>query len=211
MNPVEITKDFGKGVLKGTVNEIVDTGVEKTHFDHNGLNNSNKAVRGLSGFAVEGTKGAVEGVPNRMIDNLDEVRKGNMTLDEAVDDAFDTKKIAEDYIKDGTEGAADQVYGNAVNGKEVSLDDLQDKKIRSKIPTDVISDPEKWIKNGGSIHMDSKGEVTFESRDMKVHNTQYKEPTDKIYYDDKGKVDYDRSTIDDTQSQVGGHMSQSKK
>ena len=208
-DPVEISKDFGSGVISGSINEIVDTGVKKIHLDHYGLNNKSKIISGTTGFAIEGTKEATNGVAKRMYKGLVDIATGeNITLSDVIDDAFDKNEILKDYLTEGANGATEQVAGNAINGDKVTLDDLKNEDIRSKIPTDVISEPEKWIKNGGNIYMDSKGEVTFEAREMKARNSLLSQPKDVLKYNN-GKVDYDRSTVNNTQKVVGGHFSAS--
>ena len=190
-NAKEIGKDIVKGTVNGIVNERIDSGVAKTKFLDKGLNSDSKITRGVTSFATEGTKGVTSGVVNRTVN-------GERVLDPA--------EMKRDFIKKGVEGAAKNTAGKKITGKEITAKDLKDDKIRSKIPTDVVSNPEKWISNNGKIYMDNNGKVTFEASDEKARNTYFSKPKDKLFYGDDGKPNYERSTVTAGKKDIGGQF-----
>lgn len=202
----EMSKDFVGGAVSGSTGEIVDTVVSTKGIDHYGLNSDNKIIRGTSGFFVEGGKSVITKGEERFTDSLID----GEGFVEATKSVFDVEEMFKDGISGGAKGAANYTVGNKTVGDELSLKDLEKAETLQKIPTDVVQDPQNWIKNGGKIYMDSHGKVTFEARNMKVNNTILEEPKDKLYYNDSGNADYDRSTVNSSQKVVGAHFSPSK-
>lgn len=202
----EIGKDIVGGAVSGSTGEIVDTVVSTKGIDHYGLNSDNKIIRGTSGFFVEGGKSVFTKGEERFTDSLID----GEGFVEATKSAFDVEEMFKDGISGGAKGAANYTVGNKTVGDELSLKDLEKAETLQKIPTDVVQDPQDWIKNGGKIYMDSKGKVTFEAKNMKESNTIWNKPKDILYYNDKGKADYDRSTINSSQEVNGAYFSTSK-
>ena len=199
----EMKKDATTGAITGSINGISGEATKKTHFDSDYLNNDNSKVRTISSATYEGVKSGGTGIITRYT----EARLDGYSHDEAKEEALDSSKIVQDVIKDGGKSGANAYVDKSPIGDKITAKDLNDPKIRNKLPDDVVSDPDNWLKNGGKIYMDSKGRVTYEAKNLKYDNTIATEPTEKIYYGSRGGFKAERSDASKNSHQVGGHFS----
>ncbi len=160
----EICKDTISGAFSGSVDEIVDTASTIKHFDSNFLNSDNAVKRGISGFGVEGVKGAV----SKMGENFEETLIDGGSAGEAVQKAFDPISVGKAFVENGVKEGAKRYRGKPVGEAILTENKLNDPDIARAMPNSI--DARQWIRDGGSIYRDSAGKLTFQKTDTESSN-----------------------------------------
>ena len=152
--------DAAGGFLGGAVGESIDVLSEKTHIDADILNNNNRAYRTAGGALYGSGKEVVSGMAERFADESID----NQDILTGIEKAIDGEEIVKDAMSGAGSGGADSYVDKPV-GHELKGDDLKSSRVRNAMPENAPNYKE-WREGGGKIYRDSRGNITYESKDL---------------------------------------------
>lgn len=175
---------FITGCVGAGVSSAVTSGLSNTAVGASLLNSSNALVRIGTGAAIGSVSEVSSGIASRGATTL--VITGN--LDEAKDAAFNLKNIVFDATIGGVSGGVNAAK-NPI-GREIEMDDFDDELLKTK--PNNSPNPEKWLENGGKIHVDGNNTWTYTSADGVT-----------VCYTN-GYPDFKRAGLVETEADIGG-------